>query len=163
MGPVEIDTDYIDPENIDALREAIGHKIEHTFPLRLPNGRKLPLKVRECGIAELMEASNGEKQPRGNQRVDFSSRTWRRAAIKKLNIALTSHKFVDDVSGKHPDLMAKELPFSLLRGDDFNALMELAFPGYLAGSEDILNSVDAIRDGPGKDVSGSDQSDPGGC
>ncbi len=138
--------DMIDPGNLEALREALGHNVEHTYPLKLPNGKKLPLVVRECGIAELMEASNGEKS-RGPT-ADFSSRSWRRQAIKKLNVALKGFKFVDDFGGHRPNLENRELPFSLIKGDDFNALMELAFPGFLAGSEDIRNRVNEITNEP---------------
>jgi hypothetical protein len=93
-----------------------------------------------------MEASNGERQGRAGQSQDFSSSKWRRASIKKLNICTLSHKFVDDLGGKRPNLSGRELPFSILKGDQFNELMELGFPGYLAGSDDIKDAVDAIRD-----------------
>jgi hypothetical protein len=155
------DDTILDPDQIDALRDALGHKTEFTYYLKLPGGKKLPIIVRECGIAELMEAQNGEKPTRG-ERPDFSSQKWRQAAIKKLNISMRSHKWMDDMSQKRPNLTNRELPFSILRGDQYNELMELAFPGYLTDSNALQERANAIRDGAFESVPSSWESDPGG-
>jgi len=143
--PTDPDLETIDPGDLVALQEALGARPIHNFNLKLPSGQVLKIRLKQGGIAELMEASRGEKLGT-RQSQDFDPRAWRRQAIRKLNLALLDgYKFVDDLEGHRPDLAAKQLPFSAIRGDDFNLMMELAFPGYLAESENIRLGADAIR------------------
>lgn len=146
--------EFIDPGDIDSLREAIGKEVIHSYNLALPNGKYLKLNVRQCGIAELMEAQNGEKQSATRAKtIDFNSRLWRRQNIRKINYALLEWQFVDDMDNKRADLSQGQLPFSLLRGDQFNELMELAYPGFLVEFADIQNKVDDIRSQSVQDIS----------
>jgi len=141
---------YVDPENIEALAEALK-PAKKTYPLTLPSGAKLAIPIYESGMAMSMEAGRGEARLTQQDKIDPDRE--RRFFIKRINRALADGwEVVDDLKMKNNSnvlelLKQKKIAVSLINPADWNTIQEVAFPGFLDESETVRNRARSIGGG----------------
>jgi len=166
--PIEAqnEDEFIDQNNLDALREALKPVIK-TFPLHV--GHKiLKLRIMEMDFAHGLEASAGERFKENE--VNDPAKT-RRIFAKKVNMGLMDGwHIVNDVDRKEllknttkEELLArKQICLSIFSPRDWNLLNEMMFPGALDQPETVQNRANELSDAAMYEVSDARNTDPCG-
>jgi hypothetical protein len=154
VEPVEAqfsEDEFIDASNLEALDEAMK-PVVGSFPLTLPNGKKIKIPYKVMGFAYGLEASAGERFKENE--VNDPEKT-KRIYMKKVNMGLLEGwHVVDDIKRREllkndtkAGLLAKKvIPISIITPRDWNLMNELLFPGALDQPNDIQDRAVAIRD-----------------
>jgi hypothetical protein len=160
------DEEFISIENVEALDEAMK-PVVGSFPLTLPNGKKIKIPYKVMGFAYGLEASAGERFKENE--VNDPEKT-KRIYMKKVNMGLLEGwHVVDDIKRREllkndtkAGLLAKKIiPLSIITPRDWNLMNELMFPGALDQPETIQDRAGTIRSDTVQSISDSGNANPG--
>jgi hypothetical protein len=155
----------VDPSNLEALDDAM-QSVVGTFPLTLPNGKKIKIPYKVMGFAYGLEASAGERFKENE--VNDPEKT-KRIYMKKVNMGLLEGwHVVDDIKRREllrndtkAGLLAKKIiPISIITPRDWNLMNELMFPGALDQPENIQSAANEIRDSAVLEISDARDTHP---
>jgi hypothetical protein len=163
--PVEAqmnEDEFVDLGNLEALDEAMK-PVVGTFPLTLPNGKKIKIPYKVMGFAYGLEASAGERFKENE--VNDPEKT-KRIYLKKINMGLLEgYHVVDNIKRKLESpavlLSKRQIPISIITPRDWNLMNELMFPGALDQPETIQDRAMSIRGDTVQSISDSGNTNPG--
>lgn len=156
-----IDNNVIDPENYEALAEAMNEPVcEEVTILNLLNQKRIKVRYQPQSLGASLEYDHGTPVSANVRKPKFDFRKWANESLPKMNeLALKNIQIVNDIN-KDIVIGKGEVRLSLISPGEFRRLQDLCFPGT-TDTQDFADEDSSSARSRGKGIR-SRQSDAAG-